>query len=68
VGVSAVVLLFFVIAGEQLLNAIETPLSAFQIAGGIVLLIFALSMILVKVSPSLRLKVCATAQKPLFFR
>jgi multiple antibiotic resistance protein len=46
VGVSAVVLLFFVVAGELLLNAIEIPLSAFQIAGGIVLLLFALSMIL----------------------
>jgi multiple antibiotic resistance protein len=34
VGVSALVLLFFVVAGEQLLNVIEIPLSAFQIAGG----------------------------------
>jgi len=56
VGVSAVVLLFFVIAGEQLLNAIEIPLSAFQIAGGIVLLIFALSMIFGESKPESEIK------------
>lgn len=43
--VSAVVLVFFVVAGEVILSAIEIPLSAFQIAGGIVLFLFALSMI-----------------------
>lgn len=43
--VSALVLLFFVIAGELILTAIKIPLSAFQIGGGIVLFLFALSMI-----------------------
>lgn len=43
--VAAGVLLFFVIAGQPLLNAMSIPLPAFQIAGGIVLFIFALSMI-----------------------
>ena len=56
VGVSAVVLLFFVLAGEQLLNAIEIPLSAFQIAGGIILLIFALSMIFGESKPEAEIK------------
>ncbi|MDK2777586.1 MAG: MarC family protein [Pseudomonadota bacterium] len=42
---SALILLFFVIAGEIILNAINIPLSAFQIAGGIVLFLFALTMI-----------------------
>ncbi len=39
------VLIFFVIAGEVILTAIDIPLSAFQVAGGIVLFLFALSMI-----------------------
>ena len=43
--VAAIVLLFFVLAGEYLLDAMLIPLSAFQIAGGIVLFLFALTMI-----------------------
>jgi multiple antibiotic resistance protein len=43
--VSALVLLFFVVAGEVLLKAIDIPLAAFQIAGGLVLFLFALTMI-----------------------
>jgi multiple antibiotic resistance protein len=44
-AVAAMVLLFFVLAGELILTAMSIPLSAFQIAGGIVLFLFALSMI-----------------------
>ena len=43
--VSALILTFFVVAGEIVLTAIEIPLAAFQIAGGIVLFLFALTMI-----------------------
>ena len=43
--VAAGVLLFFVIAGELILIAMSIPLPAFQIAGGIVLFIFAMTMI-----------------------
>lgn len=39
------VLLFFLIAGQLLLEAMQIPLPAFQAAGGLVLLLFALSMI-----------------------
>ena len=56
VGVSALVLLFFVVAGEQLLNVIEIPLSAFQIAGGLILLIFALSMTFGESKPEAEIK------------
>lgn len=45
VVVSGLVLLFFIIVGELILDAINIPLPAFQIAGGIVLFLFALSMI-----------------------
>lgn len=42
---SALILTFFVVAGEFILHALAIPLPAFQIAGGIVLFLFALSMI-----------------------
>lgn len=42
---AAIILVFFVVAGEIILISLDIPLSAFQIAGGIVLFIFALSMI-----------------------
>lgn len=44
-AVAFCVLLFFVVVGELILNAMKVPLPAFQIAGGIVLFLFALSMI-----------------------
>lgn len=43
--VAAAVLIFFVVAGELILIAMSIPLPAFQIAGGIVLFLFALTMI-----------------------
>lgn len=43
--VSAIILLFFLVVGEIVLNALAIPLPAFQISGGIVLFLFALNMI-----------------------
>lgn len=43
--VSGGILMFFIVAGQWLLDAMSVPLSAFQIAGGIVLFLFALTMI-----------------------
>ncbi|MCE7568024.1 MarC family protein [Aliivibrio fischeri] len=45
VAIATLVLLFFLIVGQLLLEAMQIPLSAFQVAGGLVLLIFALTMI-----------------------
>ncbi|GAA5524839.1 UPF0056 inner membrane protein YhgN [Microbulbifer aestuariivivens] len=45
VMVAAVILLFFLVVGQYLLETIGVPLSAFQVAGGVVLFLFALSMI-----------------------
>ncbi|WOX06793.1 MarC family protein [Microbulbifer pacificus] len=45
VAVATGILLFFLIFGQYLLEAIGVPLSAFQVAGGIVLFLFALTMI-----------------------
>ncbi|MBY5991950.1 MarC family protein [Ferrimonas balearica] len=43
--ISALTLMFFLIAGQVLLEAMAVPLPAFQVAGGLVLLLFALTMI-----------------------
>lgn len=43
--VALAVLVFFVVAGQVLLTAMEIELTSFQIAGNIVLFLFALSMI-----------------------
>jgi len=43
--VAAGILLFFILVGEHLLAAMGVPVLAFQIAGGIVLFLFALTMI-----------------------
>ena len=45
VMISAGMLSYFLIAGQALLEAMQIPLTAFQIAGGLVLLLFALTMI-----------------------
>ncbi len=45
VMISAGILIFLLIAGQALLEAMQIPLTAFQIAGGLVLLLFALTMI-----------------------
>ena len=53
---ACLVLLFFIIAGELILNAINIPLPAFQIAGGIVLFLFALTMIFGESKPEEEIK------------
>ena len=44
-AVAAGILLFFIVVGETVLNAMGVPILAFQISGGIVLFLFALTMI-----------------------
>lgn len=61
--VSAAILLFFVLAGEIILVAIDIPLSAFQIAGGIVLFLFALSMIFGESKPDEEIKMAKNASE-----
>ncbi len=45
VAVAAAILVFFVVAGELILRYLSIPLPAFQLAGGIILFLFALTMI-----------------------
>ena len=45
------ILLFFIVAGQFLLEAMEIPLTAFQVSGGVILFLFALTMILGESKP-----------------
>ncbi|WBA08483.1 MarC family protein [Salinivibrio kushneri] len=45
VAIAFAILLFFLIVGQILLEAMQIPLPAFQAAGGLVLLLFSLTMI-----------------------
>jgi multiple antibiotic resistance protein len=64
--ISALVLLFFVIAGEIILTAIAIPLAAFQVAGGIVLFLFAMSMIFGESKPEQELKLVSGRETAIF--
>lgn len=65
--ISAVILLFFVVAGELILVALDIPLPAFQIAGGIVLFLFALSMIFGESKPEQEVKLAASGRETAIF-
>ena len=58
-AVSALILVFFVAAGEVILSAMEIPLPAFQVGGGIVLFLFALSMIFGDSKPEEEMKMAS---------
>lgn len=64
---SGIILTFFVFAGELILDAIGTPLSAFQIAGGLVLMIFALSMIFGESKPEGEMKMIKSSTEQAIF-
>lgn len=61
--VSAAILIFFLVVGELLLKALSIPLPAFQISGGIVLFLFALSMIFGESKPEEEIKLLADSHK-----
>ncbi|UUM30429.1 MarC family protein [Vibrio japonicus] len=63
VGIATCVLLFFLIAGQLLLEAMQIPLPAFQAAGGLVLLLFALSMIFGESKPDQETKLSEEVSK-----
>lgn len=64
---SAGILLFFVVAGEIILTALSIPLSVFQVAGGIVLFLFALTMIFGESKPEQELKLAANGNETAVF-
>lgn len=65
--VAAAILLFFLVAGEIILTAMAIPLSAFQIAGGIVLFLFALSMIFGESKPEQEVKLAISGTETAIF-
>lgn len=65
--VAAIILVFFVIAGEFILTAIDIPLSTFQIAGGIVLFLFALTMIFGESKPDEKIKMATSGNETTVF-
>ena len=50
VSIAFIVLLFFIVGGQFLLNALHIAMPSFQLAGSIVLLLFGLKMVLGKVT------------------
>ncbi len=64
---AAGILLFFVVAGELILTAMSIPLSAFQVAGGIVLFLFALTMIFGESKPDEELRLAADHKETAIF-
>jgi len=66
-AISAAILIFFVIAGEFILTGMGIPLSAFQIAGGIVLFLFALSMIFGESKPEEEVRMASSSNDTAIF-
>ncbi|QTH73237.1 MarC family protein [Pseudoalteromonas xiamenensis] len=65
--VAALVLVFFVAVGEIILTALNIPLLAFQIAGGIVLFVFAMSMIFGESKPDEELRLIGKESETAIF-
>lgn len=67
---AGLVLILFIVGGQLLLEQLEIPLSAFQIAGGLVLFLFALTMIFGESKPEAEIeesnKVAAHQNKAVF--
>jgi len=62
-AVAAGILLFFTVAGEVTLDAIGVPLPAFPVAGGLVLFLFAITMIFGKSKPEEELRLAEEASE-----
>lgn len=59
---AAAVLLCFILVGEILLRAMGVPLLAFQVAGGLVLFLFALTMIFGESKPDEEIRIVRTVE------
>jgi len=64
---SALILVFFIIAGEVLLEAMDIPLAAFQIFGGSVLFLFALTMIFGESKPDQEVNIVSSGNETAIF-
>ncbi len=66
-AIAALILLAFIVAGEFVLTASKIPLSAFQVAGGIVLFLFALTMLFGDAKPESELKSLKNSEQTAVF-
>ena len=64
---AAGILLFFIVVGEIVLRAMGVPLLAFQISGGIILFLFALTMVFGESKPEEELKVVKKVEDAAIF-
>lgn len=64
---AAGILIFFIVVGEIVLNAMGVPLPAFQIAGGLILFLFALTMVFGESKPETESKVGGSAEQTAIF-
>ena len=64
---AAGILLFFIVIGEILLRGMGVPLTAFQIAGGLILFLFALTMIFGESKPEGESKAARSLQDTAIF-
>jgi multiple antibiotic resistance protein len=64
---AAGILLFFTLVGELLLTAMGVPILAFQVAGGVVLFLFALTMIFGESKPESELKLAKSSRDVAIF-
>lgn len=62
------ILLFFIVVGELLFSYLGVPLLAFQISGGIILFIFALSMIFRESKPEEEVRIARSVDETAVFR
>ncbi|WP_210395472.1 MarC family protein [Motiliproteus sediminis] len=67
VAIAAGVLLFFIIAGQFLLEAMSVPLAAFQVSGGLVLFAFAFNMVFGESKPEEELRILQSANDTAIF-
>lgn len=54
IGLSFAVLLFFIVGGQFLLEAMHIPMPSFQLAGSVVLLLFGLKMVLGRIDEEVK--------------
>ncbi|WP_043320760.1 MarC family protein [Microbulbifer sp. HZ11] len=67
VGVATGILTFFLLVGQYLLETVGVPLSAFQVAGGIVLFLFALTMIFGEGKPESEVEIIRDGRETAIF-
>lgn len=64
---AAGILLFFIVVGEILLRAMGVPLEVFQISGGLILFLFALTMVFGTSKPDEEVGICRSVEDTAIF-